>query len=141
MSDVRPEPAPRTVPQAAVAPGICLVVLNGMSILAAVVSAIWTSLVSEMIGRQAQSDPRMRQAAEFYAMLDDTALHVVFGVLGLAALAGSICMIVRRPYWMAVTGAVLSILNIGACCNCCCLNVGIGIWALVVLMREADPAA
>jgi len=52
-------------------------------------------------------------------------------------LIGAIKMKSLRSYGLAMTASILSILFQ---CGCCCLGIGAGIWALVILSKPAVKA-
>lgn len=87
--------------------------------------------------RQAALDPRL-QPAQQEAVVELTYLFFkvvppVGAVLSLIVALAAVQMLRLRSYWLAVTGSVLSLINIGAVC--CLLGLPFGIWSLVVLLR------
>lgn len=54
-------------------------------------------------------------------------------VFQLLASCGGLCMILRKSYSLAVTGAIVSLVPI--CGPCLGLSIPFGIWALVLLLR------
>jgi hypothetical protein len=61
-------------------------------------------------------------------------LGAVFSLVSLATIGGSVAMMKKQFYGIAMTGAILAMLNIGNCC--CLLGLPAGIWALTVLARS-----
>jgi hypothetical protein len=55
-----------------------------------------------------------------------------FAALNVFIIACSIQMLKLQSWGLAVTGSILSIVNIGACC--CVIGLPVGLWSLSVLM-------
>jgi predicted Zn finger-like uncharacterized protein len=58
----------------------------------------------------------------------------IFVVVNLVVILSAIQMMRRQSYGLAMTGAILGMLNIGNCC--CLLSLPVGIWSVIVLCRE-----
>src|SRR5205807_657149 len=61
-------------------------------------------------------------------------------VASLIIILGGLRMRALRSYGLAVTGSVLALLPCVTCTGCCGLGQGIGIWALVVLLKPEVKA-
>lgn len=66
-------------------------------------------------------------------------LHGVFTGVNVLIVVGAVMALIRRGYALAVVASVLAMVNIDACC--CILGLPVGIWTLVVLMRQDVRAA
>ena len=61
-------------------------------------------------------------------------------VASLLVILGGIRMRALRSYGLAMTGAVLSIVPCVTCAGCCGLGQGVGLWALIVLLKPEVKA-
>lgn len=59
--------------------------------------------------------------------------YILGVILAVLRLIGSIKMMNLQSYGLAMTAAILTLIPCGTCC--CFLNIGAGIWALVVLAK------
>lgn len=65
--------------------------------------------------------------------------YLLGAALALVRVIGSIKLLKLRSYGFAMTAAILTLIPCAACC--CPLNLGAGIWALVVLSRPEVKSA
>jgi hypothetical protein len=121
------------------APAISLIVLNALTIPTVGLLIPMMPVISEGMREQAARDPQFARMADIYG---SSWLQWALGIsllIGLAALVGSVQMLRRRSYGWALAGSILSMVNLVSCCWL--LNLGLGIWAMVVLMRDDVQAA
>jgi hypothetical protein len=130
-------------------PAIALIVISGLSVLMTgatlAIYALIPKLVEEIEKMQKDmgtSNPIMKTFSAFSSPRITIAMAAVGIVLSLFVLVASIQMVRARSYGLAVAAAVVEILNVVSL-GCCCIpfNVGIGIWALVILLRDDVKAA
>ena len=65
--------------------------------------------------------------------------YIVGLAIAVVRLIGAIKMMKLQAYGLAMTAAILTLLPCGTCC--CLLNIGAGIWALVVLAKPEVKSA
>jgi len=139
----------RAVPKegALFAPGVCLLFVG---ILGVAVNGVqtWQTFDDPQGTRQRMIDVQKQFAGITKQEFDEkmanevadsvpTITAIVFGI-SIVVLAGSICILRRKLYWLAVAGSVLAIFNIG---NACCLvGAPIGIYCLVKLLDPDNRA-
>lgn len=64
----------------------------------------------------------------------------LFGIaMAITCIFGSLQMMKLRTYGFALAAAIIMLIPCGTCC--CCLNIGAGIWALVVLCKQEVKSA
>jgi predicted Zn finger-like uncharacterized protein len=61
-------------------------------------------------------------------------IAAVFLVLCIVTLFGSLAMLAGRMRWLGILGSIAAMINLGSCC--CVLGLPLGIWSLVVLLRD-----
>lgn len=113
-------------------PAIGLVVIYALNVFGAIGLLVMWLLVS--FGAMAM--PVEEGAlAFFYGVwgLASNALGLVFGLL---CLVSAVCMLKMKYYGFALTGAIISVIPCLTVCYCYPLNLGFGIWALVVLTKQ-----
>lgn len=123
-------------------PAIFLLVLSILDILASLMGIVMTFFQSALMTLPNLPHQMALQNVELQRQLT-----ILFGlpanVAGLAiaviCLFGSLRMMNLQSYGLAMTAAVLMLLPCGTCC--CCVNIGAGIWALVVLSKPEVKAA
>ena len=63
-------------------------------------------------------------------------VSLVMIAVGGLIIFGGIQMLKQRTYGLAMTASILTMLPCITCLGCCGVGEGIGIWALIVLMRD-----
>jgi hypothetical protein len=116
------------------APAITMIVVNAIAVLTAPVMLLLLGPIRDEIAKEAQRDRELRPIAEMYQSHAFEAVLAVGLVTGVIAILGAVRMLQGRSYGLALAAAVLTMVNLASCC--CLINLGIGIWALVVLMRD-----
>ena len=137
--DPPPPPIEVASPQVLKPVGITLVVYNSLSICQSLFSVAALGAVQKMIAEMAKQDPQMKPAADLYNQPWLGAMNWVGLFLGIIALVGSIQLLRGRNYGLAMTGAIVTLINPGGAC-CCLFGIGFGIWALVVLLKPEAQA-
>jgi hypothetical protein len=117
---------------------ITMVVYNALSLLTSLGNVVGLGFVAKMMAEQAKAQPEMKAVADIYAA--PWMMYIVLGgaVISVIALVGSIFMLTRKSYAMAMIGAIVTIISPGGCC--CLVGMGVGIWSLVVLMKDEVQA-
>jgi hypothetical protein len=113
-------------------PGIALLVIGILTILLALLGGLLNS-VGAIQGRPGAPNPFFPKGAAAPGAAIQVAAIVLDGfIYGGCLIAGSICMLQRRVYAMAMTGTIVAMLP----CNCCCVfGLPFGIWGLVMLTK------
>jgi hypothetical protein len=122
-------------------PAIAMLVLAALSILASIGSLFAMGAVRDFYAKLAEQNPDMQPLVD---MMGGTYLWIsaVIGVvINALILFGSIRMMQGRSYGWAMSAAVLTLVGTVLSSCCCCLSLPIGIWALVVLLKDEVKAA
>jgi hypothetical protein len=119
--------------------GIALVVYNSISIMIGLGMVLGFPALARMIEEEAKQNPELKSAAEFYASPWLAAIGGVGALLSIVALVGSVYLLRGRSYALAITGAILTMVNPGSQC-CCVIGIALGVWALVVLLKPEAQA-
>jgi hypothetical protein len=120
--------------------GILLVVYNSLTVVSGLVAVVIWPHLQHFFAEMAKKDPNMRGVAELYQAPWIGPLNWVGLVLGIVALIGSIYLLRGRNYGLAMTGAIVTMINPGGAC-CCLIGTALGIWGLVVILRPDSQAA
>lgn len=118
--------------------GIALVVYNAISIASGLTTILMWGFLRELMAKEAQRDKNLQPIADFYASPWFDAVNWLGIGLSIIGLIGSIFLLRGRNYGLAMTGAIVTMLNPGACC--CVLGIAFGIWGLVVLLKPEAQA-
>jgi hypothetical protein len=119
-------------------PAICALVLSILNILASIGGIIWLAFqhkLPALAGMPEQNLELQRNLAMFVSI----PANLVGLGLAVVCLFGAIQMMKLRSYGLAMTTAILMLIPCGNCC--CLLNIGVGIWLLVVLSKPEVKAA
>ena len=119
--------------------GITLVIYNAFSILSGLMSIVMLEFAKEFMAKLAEKDKEFQQIAAIYDMPWMGALNWVGLVLAIIGLIGSIYLLRGRNYGLAMTGAIVTMLNPGGAC-CCAIGTAFGIWGLVVMLKPEAQA-
>jgi hypothetical protein len=113
-------------------PGIALLVIGTLAVLLAFLGGLANAL-PVIQGRAAPPNPFFPKGAVALPPVIRIALPILDGLIyGGFLIAGSICMLKRRAYAMAMTATIIAMIP----CNCCCLfGLPFGIWGLVTLTK------
>jgi len=119
-------------------PAIFMLVLAILNILA----CLWGLIFRDVEGQLAAIPNLPPESLEFLRKIS-----FLFGVpanffgLVMATLCifGSLQMMKLKSYGFALAAAIIMLIPCGTCC--CCLNIGAGIWALVVLSKQEVKSA
>jgi hypothetical protein len=147
-SDAPPTPGRERV----LVPGILLILVAVLNLLAGGYSAVNAAVISKMpdeqfekIMRQQQNEKQiqeMEKAGWTLPQLKHLCEQLFYGFGGvqllstLLALVGGIRMLQMKSYALCVLAAVVSAVPCVSASGCCCLGEVAGIWALVVLLGE-----
>jgi len=122
-------------------PAIFILVLAILNLLWVPLSFALSSLVDQMVqslGAASTPDETMEQFRKT-VLYFSLPLKILGATLALITLVGSIQMLKLRSYGLAMATAIIMLIPCGSCC--CFLNIGAGIWALVVLSKPEVKAA
>ena len=126
---------PQAAQQKVEGPAIFIMVMAILGILANIVSLGVNVLGTGVDAATGAAGGGMSDAQQF-GLIAELVGGVGIAIIGLLIqgliLFGSIKMKNLQSYGLSMTAAILSII----CSSCCCIGIGAGIWALVVL---ADP--
>lgn len=118
-------------------PGTLLVVFGGLGAALQLLSLL-LNVLGVGLGAMGQSD-----AGGQFANLFSGAMGIVMGIFGLLVaglwIVGGLKMKDLSSYGLAMAAAVTAV--VPCFTTCCCLNIPVGIWALVVLMKPEVKAA
>lgn len=136
------DPAPPSDPSAAAAavkmPAILLMVTSGLSVVLAGFAVIANSFMLQMMRDiHAQQNQPMPPIFETMYGPAGTVMNAFSALLSIVTFVGALRMMSLRSWGLAVTGAICAIVT----CSCCFVGMGIGIWALVVLVRSDVKSA
>ena len=121
------------------APAISMIVLNAFNLLYSAASYLFIGPVREMMHQTAERDRNFESIAKMY---DGAWMEIVLGasvLLCVLGLVGAVRMLQVRNYAFVMITTILTMINLSSCC--CLINLGLGIWALIVLMRDEVQAA
>lgn len=113
-------------------PAIFMIVLSVLNILA----CLWGLIFGDVEAQLAEIPNIPKEYLEFlhrFAYLLGVPANIVGLTIALICLLGSIQMLKLRSHGLAMATAILMLIPCSNCC--CCLNIGAGIWALVVLSK------
>jgi hypothetical protein len=113
-------------------PAIFMIVLSVLNIL----TCLWGLIFGDVEAQLAEIPNIPKEYLEFlhrFAYLLGVPANIVGLTIALICLLGSIQMLKLRSYGLAMATAILMLIPCSNCC--CCLNIGAGIWALVVLSK------
>ena len=117
------------------APAIALMVASGLSALLGLVGLAMRALGIGLASLGGSADDRFLQIL-------GGAVGIVWALIGLAVQGfiffGALKMKSLESYGIAVAGAACACIP---CFGCCCWNVPVGVWALIVLMNAEVKAA
>lgn len=122
---------------ALVVPGTVLAVAAALGILiCGFFTAAYAFMDPEDMKRRLAEQGQGAEMAELSQQLG-MALFGVGCLLSVVSLAGAIAMIRARSWGLAMTGAIVAMVNV-----CCCVaGLPIGIWCLVILLRPESKSA
>jgi len=120
--------------------GITLVVYNALSIANGLVGVLLLPVAQRFMAEMAKKDKQMQGVADLYAQPWMMTISAVGLLLAIVALIGSIYLLRGRMYGLAMTGAIVTMVNPGGAC-CCLFGLGLGIWAVAVLVKPEVQAA
>ena len=140
-------PVPHGMPQPMAAnPAAAQAMVNGPAIFMMVLAVISLSLVPLSIvyqftqGQDAYNDlpPELRDFLLQFSGVASVVSNVLSFIANILILIGALKMRKWQSYGLAMTASILCIL-----CDwsCCCLGIGAGIWAIVVLCKPEVKAA
>lgn len=120
------------------APAICAIVLAAINLVWCPVRLMLNALDLSMIDSSTMPEESVAIVKKFSALFG-LPISLLGGVLALVCLFGAISMLRLRSYGFAMASAIIMLFPCGNCC--CLLNIGFGIWALVVLSKPEVKAA
>jgi len=113
-------------------PAIFILVLSILNLLMSIASMFFStfqSFLPTMAGAPAETIELQKNLNLFFSLPANILGMIMAGV----CLFGSIRMLSLKSYGLAMATAIMMLIPCGGCC--CCLNIGAGIWALIVLSK------
>jgi len=121
-------------------PAIFILVLSILDILASLLGMASAAFNSTLLPTLLPNLPRENiQIQQKFAFLFTLPANVVGLIMAVVCLIGALKMMKLSSYGLALTSAILTMIPCGTCC--CLLNIGAGIWALVVLSKPEVKSA
>ncbi|MEQ1825250.1 MAG: hypothetical protein ABL921_04865 [Pirellula sp.] len=115
------------------APAIALIIVGSLSLIMSIYS-----VVNALVAVPPEFPP---DAPEFVVQMAKNsvgpvaaAIQVIFVLISVVILFGGIQMLRLKSWGMALTAAILAMIDFGSCC--CVIGLPIGIWALIVLQAQ-----
>ena len=119
-------------------PAIFILVLSILNIITVVLSGIWMAY-EEQIMRSLGLPEQTNEIQSKIKVLFSIPATIIGGLLAVACLIGALRMMKLQSHGFAIATAIMMLIP---CSNCCCfLNIGAGIWALVVLQKPEVKSA
>jgi len=136
-----PSPLPTMAPDSAQlvrGPAIFLLVLAIIDVLASLVGIAFVAFGQAMptFPGMTQENVELQQKISFLFSIPAYVLGIGIAVI---RLIGSLKMLKLQSYALAMATAILTLFPCGTCC--CLINIGAGIWALVVLSKPEVKSA
>lgn len=113
-------------------PAIFILVLSILNIITALLSCVWLAFEGEIMKslNVPEQNSELQNRLKMFFSLPATILG---GLLAVACLIGALRMMKLQQHGFAIATAIMMLIPCGNCC--CFLNIGAGIWALVVLQK------
>ncbi len=119
-------------------PAIFLLVLAILDILASLVGIGFLAL-NQTLPAFSHLPPESLELQRTLTTLFSLPAYIVGVAIALVRLIGALKMMKLRSYGFAMAAAILTLIPCGTCC--CLVNIGAGIWALVVLAKPEVKSA
>ncbi len=113
-------------------PAIFILVLSILNIITSILSCVWLAFEDQIMGSLGVPE----QTNEFQVkikMFFSLPATILGAFLAVACLIGALKMMKLQSHGFAIATAIMMLIPCGNCC--CFLNIGAGIWALVVLQK------
>lgn len=131
------------------APGIALLVIGILNILHSIYSLAINILFPQMVQGQMQGDiadapPAMQDFVVFMtenSSIINISVAGLYFILGLLVAFGGYKLFKLESWGMGMTAAIIAVIPCTGVMDCCLVEIGIGIWALVVLLQASTKAA
>jgi len=121
-----------------IAPGIALIVVGSIDILHGIFGVI-TNLVTGSrpadVPAQFQGNAELVEFMMKYGPTINIAVNLLWIVLSAIVLAGGIMMVRRQSRGLAMAAAIIATIPCTGFMDCCLIEVGFGIWSLVILFQ------
>ncbi len=114
-------------------PAICLLLVGSLGLAASILNIV-LAVAFEAPAADPNAPPFMQgfQRGGFGPVA--TIVHSGFLLLNLLIVFGGVQMLRHKNRTLAIAASVLAMMNFGTCC--CLLGLPVGIWSLVILLRE-----
>lgn len=119
-------------------PAIFILVLAILNILTSLLGLVWGAVSDQFLDLStmpAESAAFQRKLTMFFSL----PANILGLALAITTLIGSLSMMKLKSYNFAMATAIIMLIPCGNCC--CFLNIGAGIWALVVLSKPEVKTA
>jgi hypothetical protein len=118
------------------APAIALVVVGAVGLAASLFNIGWAFVEQGIDPTAPEMVRRFQQGAKGPVA---AAVQTAFALVNVLIIFGGVQMMRFRSWGLALTAAILAMLNFGSCC--CVAGLPVGIWSLVVLLMPEVKAA
>jgi|688.fasta_scaffold178584_3 hypothetical protein len=134
-------PSAESVKQRVAPPAIFILVLSALNIMTSMIGLLGTAFGG------ASGLPPVRVDNPDVNLMIERTMSISWGLplqvpgilIAITCLIGSLMMLNLKSYVFAMVTAILTLLPLGSCC--CFLNIGAGVWALIVLSKPEVKAA
>ncbi len=114
-------------------PAICLLVVGALGLLGSIFNVV-VAIVMEAPAVDPNAPPFMQGLQQGGYSVFAAIVHSGFVLLNLLIIFGGIQMLRLKNRTLGIAASVLAMMNFGTCC--CLLGLPVGIWSLVILLRE-----
>jgi hypothetical protein len=114
-------------------PAICLLVVGALGLMGSIFNVV-VALVMEAPAVDPNAPPFVQGFQQGSYSVFAIIVHSGFVLLNLLIIFGGIQMLRLKNRTLGIAASVLAMMNFGTCC--CLLGLPVGIWSLVILLRE-----
>ena len=118
------------------AAGITLMVVAGLNVCHAIFGIVNTWGEKSEVPPNLQDRPDLKPLVDFmveYTPLINVGLPIFFILMSLLMMYGAFKMTKLQSYGMAMVAAIIAITPFNGILDCCLIEVGVGIWAIVMV--------
>ncbi|HEY4258977.1 MAG TPA: hypothetical protein VGM98_02405 [Schlesneria sp.] len=114
-------------------PAVCLLVVAALGLMASIFNVVM-AIVMEAPAVDPNAPPFVQGFQQGGYSVFAAIVHSGFFLLNLLIIFGGIQMLRLKNRTLGIAASVLAMMNFGTCC--CLLGLPVGIWSLVILLRE-----
>lgn len=119
-------------------PAIFILVLAILNIITSLLGFVWMAIQDQVLD-MSTAPPESLAFQKNMAMFFSLPANLLGLALAVTTLIGALQMMKLKSYGFAMATAIIMLIPCGNCC--CFLNIGAGIWALVVLSKPQVKSA